>query len=68
MTEQFDEAVRALALEDGVEHLLSIPGVWECISEYYNNAAIDKMKEDAEDAGSDTDILPYYPAESLSCE
>lgn len=45
MTEQerFDAAVRAIALEDGVESLLAIPGVWECVSESLNNVAIARM-------------------------
>ena len=42
-TEEFDQAVRELALEDGVEVLLSIPGVWETISEFYNNDAIQRV-------------------------
>ena len=46
--ERFDEAVRELARKDGVEHILSIDGVWECVSEYYNNDAIDLMRENEE--------------------
>lgn len=41
----FEDAVTKLAIEDGVAHFLTIPGVWECISEYYNNAAITLMEE-----------------------
>lgn len=62
----FDDAVRSLAIEDGAEHLLSVPGIWELLTEYYNNAAIaaviqaaaDEHAEDTE--GSDTDLIPYY--------
>jgi len=47
MTEQerFDEAVLALAEEDGARIVVMIPGVWEVVSEYYNNAALDRMRE-----------------------
>lgn len=44
-TEAFETAVRDLATEDGVSVVLSIPGVWESVSEYYNNAAIDRCRE-----------------------
>ena len=40
-TEEFDEAVRKIAAKDGVESILTIPGVWEVVAEHYNNDAID---------------------------
>lgn len=47
--EKHDDAVRELARQDGVEVLLSIPGVWEIVSEYYNNDAMDLVSEDTAD-------------------
>ena len=44
--ERFDDAVRELAEEDGVDSVLALPGVWEIVSEHYNNAALDRMKEE----------------------
>ena len=48
-TEEFDQAVRDLAESDGVGVVLSIPGVWEHVSEYYNNDAIDRCCDDDDD-------------------
>ena len=42
--DEFDETVRELAREDGVGSLLSIPGVWEHVSEFYNNAALERWE------------------------
>ena len=42
-TDRFNEAVREVAREAGVDALLAIPGVWEEASEHYNNAAIDRL-------------------------
>ena len=42
--EQFDQAVLDLATEGGMAAVARIPGVWECLSEYYNNDAIDKVR------------------------
>jgi hypothetical protein len=39
---EFDQAVLDLATEDGMAAVARIPGVWEYLSEHYNNAAIDK--------------------------
>lgn len=44
-TEQFHNAICALAEEDGVTVLLSIPGVWEHVQEFYNNDAIRRMED-----------------------
>lgn len=59
--EKFDDAVRELARQDGVEVLLSIPGVWEIVSEYYNNDAIDLVNEDGDE--TDPDEAPELGAE-----
>jgi len=48
-SEAFDNAVRELAREAGVEALLSIPGVWELVSEEFNNEAIRKCEEESEE-------------------
>jgi hypothetical protein len=47
--ETFVAAVTELATRDGVGVVLSIPGVWEAVSEYYNNDAIDNILADAEE-------------------
>ena len=40
----FYEAIMDCAKEDGTDHLLtSVPGVWECVTEYYNNAAFERI-------------------------
>lgn len=44
-TEGLDAAVREIAEEDGIEKVLAIPGVWEIVSEHYNNDAIDRVRE-----------------------
>ncbi len=49
-SEQMEEATRELAEETGVEHILSIPGVWEHVSEYFNNGAIDRIRGAEPDA------------------
>jgi hypothetical protein len=49
----FEDAVTKLAIEDGVGHIVTIPGVWECLSEYYNNAAIKLMEEQNEEANEE---------------
>lgn len=62
--EKFDDAVRELARQDGVEVLLSIPGIWEIVSEYYNNDAMDLVKEDEdEEDETDSDEAPELGAE-----
>lgn len=37
---EFD-LVRELAQNDGVGHILTIPGVWEFVREHYNNDMLD---------------------------
>ena len=50
MSMTFDEAVEQLAEEDGAGFIITqIPGVWECVSEYYNNDALKLMEEEDED-------------------
>ncbi len=44
----FDEAVQQLTEEDGVSAMFTIPGIWECLSEHYNNDAIALMENDNE--------------------
>ena len=40
----FDDAVFQLAKVDGTDAVLQIPGIWEEVSEYYNNDAIALME------------------------
>ena len=51
--DEFDETVRELAREDGVGSLLSIPGVWEHVSEFYNNAALERWEQEHPEAEPD---------------
>jgi hypothetical protein len=44
----FNDTVLDLAAEDGIVILLSIPGIFELISEYYNNNAISRCEEEFE--------------------
>lgn len=53
MSMTFDQAVEKIAEEAGVAVLLTIPGVWECIQEAYNNDAMSLMQEDQEDDEED---------------
>jgi len=48
-TGQFDAKVREIAIRDGVESLLAIPGVWEMVSEDLNNDAIRELESEASD-------------------
>lgn len=52
-SEQMEAAIRELAADDGVEQLLAIPGVWECVAEEYNNAAIAKIQAEADEDEED---------------
>ena len=56
-TEAFDQAVGELAQKDGVSVLLSIPGVWELVAEFYNNDAIDLCLEGANDDDREADDM-----------
>lgn len=47
--ERFDDTVFDLAREDGTDFVLMIPGVWESVSEYYNNAAIERIQDESAD-------------------
>lgn len=48
-SELLQKTIEGLAWEDGVKHLLQIPGVWECVSEYYNNDAITRIEQENDD-------------------
>jgi hypothetical protein len=43
--EMMDQAIRELAVADGAESLLFIPGVWEPVAERYNNDALKLLEE-----------------------
>jgi hypothetical protein len=42
----FDVAIRTLAHANGVDYLLSIPGVWELVAEDLNNDALAALGDD----------------------
>ncbi len=45
----FDEAIEQLLNETEGGELLTIPGIYEVVSEHFNNAAIKLMEEDEEE-------------------
>jgi hypothetical protein len=45
---EFDAALTELLGEATPAELLSIPGLYEVVSEHYNNEAIDRAKENRE--------------------
>ena len=53
-TQEFDTAIVKIIAEDlgcaefSVERLMAIPGIYEVLSEEFNNAAIEKIEEDSE--------------------
>lgn len=47
--DKYIQAVHEIARELGVDGLLSIPGLWEAVSEELNNDAIDRMREGNDD-------------------
>ena len=47
--EMFDEALTELLEEASAAELLSIPGLYEVVSEHYNNEAIERAKHSKED-------------------
>jgi hypothetical protein len=58
--EEFDEALSKLLDESPASHLLSVPGVYEILSEHFNNdvldilARVDRMVAEASKAPADT--------------
>jgi len=54
-SEEFDAEVRAIAEEEGVEFLLSLPGVWEIVAEELNNDAIQNIRDRRENEKSDAE-------------
>ena len=44
-TKVFDEALVAFVQEEGVEVLLSVPGVYEAVSDHFHNAILEKAAE-----------------------
>ena len=53
--EQFDAALARILDESPASHLLSVPGVYEAVSEYFNNAVLALIAEEAEPAPGDSD-------------
>lgn len=52
--EEFDKLLEELVYEDGASVLLSIPGVYECVSEYYNNKVLERWENNQGDENGDT--------------
>mgnify|MGYP001572835066 CR=1 FL=1 len=44
-TEDFDAALLAVLENETAKELLSIPGVYEIVAEFYNNAALDSWAD-----------------------
>lgn len=47
--ENVDKIVRDLADEAGVGAILDIPGVWDCVHEFYVNAALSRIDEEVDE-------------------
>lgn len=48
--ERFDDILHDLVQEEGA-HLLSIPGIYEILSEHFNNEVLRRMAQEDEDNG-----------------
>ena len=46
---EFQRAVEALAIEDGIKRVMAIPGVMDVLFEHYNNDAILRCCRDDEE-------------------
>jgi hypothetical protein len=53
--EQFDDALASILDESPASHLLSVPGVYEAVSEHFNNDVLARVAEEAEYAAGDSD-------------
>ena len=42
--EEFDRILSEICEEEGGANLLTIPGVYECVSEYFNNDVLDRYR------------------------
>ena len=51
----FDEAVQQLIEKDGISAMFTVPGIWECLSEHYNNDAIALMESENETEDKEED-------------
>ena len=49
----FDRILLDLMNEDGVETVFTIPGVYEAVSEFYNNAALERYEQEQETPDED---------------
>lgn len=47
--EMFDRKLRDLVIAVGPDELLSVPGVYDCLKEYYNNDVLDLCKSERPD-------------------
>ena len=63
--DQFDEALKAILKEQTVEHLLSIDGVYEILSEEFNNESIMRVMNEPEEKTEITKEALYDSLNSL---
>ena len=47
--DKFDQMLIKLMKESSVEHIISIPGVYEAVSEHYNNEVLERLERDTND-------------------
>ena len=45
-TEAFDQALLEVLEDEAMEGILQIPGVYEAVSEHYNNATLDRWAQE----------------------
>ena len=49
--EDFDRLLLVAMKDDGMGNVLTIPGVYECVSEHYNNEVLDKWEYEQQREG-----------------
>jgi hypothetical protein len=70
---EFDSILASLMDEDKASALLSVPGVYECVSEHFNNTVLEIWKSKRDEDGMDEEELrrsrqPDIPARRVLVE
>lgn len=68
-SDDIDNAIQELADQDGAAYLIAnVPGVWEAVSEHYNNDAIDHLRDNGCDCGSGLDAAHNQTSDRDDCD
>jgi len=62
MADEFKDAIEELCEEAGVKGIIMLPGVWEIVSEEFNNAAFQVVQENRSTSGPPCDTIAYWRA------